>query len=212
MNERWVCKRCFADNDGTAGACVRCGLMRGSESTLEDQQAWASAAGVPGPARPAPAWRRLLQYWWIPALAIFLLVGYLTSARRDDGGSLSSGGTVSVDDLRPGDCFDAGAATEISDVDGVPCTESHAYEVFAVGDYDAEAYPSTPAETEDAFASVCLSPFADYVGIPYADSELWASMITPSEEGWDDGDREFICYLHEEDESPMTASMEGAGR
>ena len=212
MSERWVCKRCFADNEGTAGTCVRCGLMRGSESTLEDQQSWASAAGVPGPAGPAPAWRRLLQYWWIPALGIFLLVGYLTSARRDDGGSLSSGGTVSVDDLRPGDCFDSGEEIEISDVDGVPCTESHAYEVFAVGDYDAEVYPATRAQSDDAFASVCLGAFEEYVGLPYASSELWASMITPSEEGWNDGDREFICYLHEEDDAPMTSSMEGAGR
>lgn len=212
MSDRWVCKRCFADNDGAEGTCVRCGLMRGSESTLEDQQTWAKAAGVPGPAGPAPAWRRLLQYWWIAALGIFLLVGFLTSARRDDAGSLATGGNVSVDDLRPGDCFNVGNETEIDDVDGVPCTERHAYEVFAVGTYDADVYPSTREESQAAFQAVCLQPFASYVGIPYDASVLWASMITPSEEGWTDGDREFICYLHEEDESPMTSSMEGAAR
>lgn len=212
MSDRWVCKRCFADNAGAEGTCVRCGLMRGSESTLEDQQAWAKAAGVPGPAGPEPAWRRLLPYWWIAALGIFLLVGFLTSARRDDDGGLATGGNVSVDDLRPGDCFNAGDETEISDVDGVPCTESHAYEVFAVGTYEADVYPSTPEQSDAAFAATCLQPFASYVGTAYADSELWASMITPSKEGWDDGDREFICYLHEEDESPMTSSMEGAAR
>ncbi len=212
MSDRWVCKRCFADNDGSEGTCVRCGLMRGSESTLEDQETWAKAAGVPGPARPQPAWRRLLQYWWIPALAIFLLVGFVTSARRDDQGSLASAGNVSVEDLRPGDCFNAGEETEVSDVDGVPCTESHAYEVFAVADYDADVYPATREQSDAAFGATCLQPFEEYVGIPYADSRLYASMITPSEDGWNNGDREFICYLHEEDESPMTSSMEGAAR
>jgi putative regulator of septum formation len=43
MNERWVCKRCFADNDETDSACRRCGLVRGSESTQADQTTWLEA-------------------------------------------------------------------------------------------------------------------------------------------------------------------------
>jgi hypothetical protein len=211
VNERWVCKRCFSSNEGTVGACARCGLTRGAESSAEDQQSWAAQAGVGAPAAPQPAWRGLLRYWWIPALAIFLAVGYFTTARRGDDGSLSTAGTVSVDDLQVGDCFNSGDETEISSVDGRPCADPHQYEVFAIDRYEADSFP-TDAEMEQVFYSVCDAPFASYVGVSYAESELWASMITPSEETWGSGDREFICYLHEEDESDITGSMRGSNR
>jgi Septum formation len=220
VTERWVCKRCFADNDGTAIACARCGLTRGSEVTVSDQETWASAAGVPAPAtREAPGWRRWLRFWWIPAIAIGLLVGWFTTAQRGDDGSLTTAGNVSVTDLRAGDCFNGSDEEEISDVDGVPCDEPHEYEVFAVQDREGETFP-TDAEFEAIFESICVPAFGSYVGIPYTDSELWATMITPSESSWDDGDREYVCALYEPEDgedpdSPnieLTASMEGAAR
>lgn len=212
MNERWVCKRCFSSNEGTSGACARCGLTRGAESSLEDQQSWAAQAGVGAPAAPAPAWRRLLQYWWIPALAIFLLVGYLTTARRGDDGSLSTAGNVSVDDIQVGDCFNSDEETDISSVDGRPCAEPHQYEVFAIDTYDASTLPTTASEMDDVFYTVCAGPFEQFVGVPYVESALYASMITPSDETWADGDREFICFLHEEDESEISGSMRDSNR
>jgi hypothetical protein len=221
VTDRWVCKRCFADNDGTAMTCARCGLTRGSEVTASDQQSWASAAGVPAPAmeREPPAWRRWLRFWWIPALAIALLVGWFTTAQRGDDGSLTTAGNVSVTDLRPGDCFIGSDEEEISDVDGVPCDEAHEYEVFAVQDRDGDTYP-TDAEFDAIFESICVPAFDSYVGTAYADSVLWATMITPSESSWDDGDREYVCALYEPEdpEDPdsalvdLTTSMEGAAR
>jgi hypothetical protein len=206
VNERWVCKRCFADNDDTNAACIRCGLLRGAEAPAEDQSTWAARTA---PGEP-PLWRRLVGYWWIPALGIALLVGYLTTAQRGADGSLTSTGRVSVDDLRPGDCFSTDA-TELTDVDGVPCTEEHAYEVFAVDTHQAASFPSDD-EMESVFFSLCPDPFEDYVGRSYADSALWASMITPSEESWADGDRTFICYLYDPDDEALTASMRDAAR
>lgn len=212
MNERWVCKRCYSSNEGSVGACARCGLTRGAESSAEDQQSWAAQAGAGAPAAPQPAWRGLLRYWWIPALAIFLAVGYFTTARRGDDGSLSTAGTVSVDDLQVGDCFNSDEETDISAVDGRPCADPHQYEVFAVDRYEAAAYPSSNADMDAVFLAVCDTPFESFVGLPYADSVLYASMITPSEESWSSGDREFICFLHEEDESEFAGSMRGSNR
>ena len=221
MSDRWVCKRCYADNEGTAFSCAKCGLARGSEVTATDQQAWASSAGVPAPgAEPArPAWQSWLRFWWIPVLAIVLLVGWFTAARRGDDGSLTSGGTVSVTDLRPGDCFYEGEAEEISEVDGGPCDEPHDSEVFAVQDRDGETYP-TDAEFDAIFQSVCAGTFETYVGTAYDDSVLYAGMITPSEDSWNDGDREYVCYLYEPLDPnnldagnvELTTSMEGAAR
>jgi Septum formation len=218
VNERWVCKRCFADNEDSAGACQRCGLMRGSESTEADQGAWAAAPqAASGNARGGGLLSQVLRFWWIPAVAIALVVGYFTTAQRGDDGSLSTAGNVTVDDLRAGDCFNqaefaSSEEVEVSDVDGAPCTEPHAFEVYVVANYGGEVFPGTDSQFRVAFGEVCVPPFEDYVGIPYADSMLWASAITPTEEGWNAGDREFICYLHEERATMLSESQRGAAR
>lgn len=205
-------------------ACARCGLTRGSEVAPADQQQWATAAGVPVPgAEPQrPAWQSLLRFWWVPVIAIAgigLLIGWLNSAERGDDGSLTGAGTVSVTDLRAGDCFNGGEEQEISEVDGVPCDEAHEYEVYAVQDREGDSYP-TDDEFDAIFDSICVSAFETYVGVPYADSVLYAGMITPSESSWNDGDREYVCYLYEpiDGSDPnsanveLTSSMEGAAR
>jgi hypothetical protein len=212
VNERWVCKRCFADNDESNSTCQRCGLLRGADATQADQAGW---AGQPS-TTPAPGWRRWIRLWWIPALVIVLAVGYFASARRDDQGAIASGGTVDVNDLRSGDCFNTDEE-EIKEVDGVPCDEPHAYQVFAVVTHDATAFP-TDDEMGEVFRTKCVPPFEEFVGTDYDTSELYGQMITPSEDTWADGDREFICVLYEPDPNndalnlDLTESMEGANR
>ena len=220
MNERWVCKRCFADNEETVAACHRCGLIRGAESTDADQTAWSASpqpeAAAGGGRSGGGVLQQLLRFWWIPAAAIALGVGYFTTAQRGDDGSLSTAGNITVTDLQVGDCFNSAEFSEedveIGEVDGVPCDEPHAFEVFAVADYTGSAYPGTDAAFEAAFAEVCIPPFEGYVGVPYESSVLWASAITPTEEGWSSGDHEFICHLHEEDATQISGSQRGANR
>ena len=220
MNDRWVCKRCFADNEGAAPQCHKCGLLRGAESTAADQSAWAAtptAAAGSGEGRGSGLLPMLARFWWIPVAAIVVGVGYLTTAHRDDDGTVSTAGNLTVGDLQVGDCFneasfDSSGDVEVNDVDAVPCTQPHAYEVYAVSDYNGSVYPGTDALFETAFLEVCVPPFEPYVGIAWEDSQLWASAITPSEEGWNAGDREFICHLHEGDNSPLSESQRGAAR
>lgn len=221
MTDRWVCKRCFADNEGAAFACARCGLARGSEVTPADQQSWATEAGVAVPGAEQPGWSRWLRFWWIPAIAIVLAVGWFTAARRGDDGSLTSGGTLSVTDLRVGDCFnnDEESQEEITDVDAVPCDEPHEYEVFAVAEHESESFP-TDSEFEEIFGSLCVPAFETYVGSSYATSALYAGFITPSETSFAERDREYACYRFEpvDPNDPdsanveLTGSMKGSGR
>ncbi len=212
MSQRWVCKRCFADNEGPAGACASCGLPRGAEASADDQRAWAAQSGADRTPQPqVPGWRRWMRYWWVAALLIALGVGYLSSARRGDDGSLSDGGTVAVDELRVGDCFNTSEEAEITEVDGIPCDEPHDYEVFALTTHQAEAFP-TDAELEAVFTTACAAAFQEYVGVPYFDSELYGSMITPSEASWGDGDRDITCFLYDVERGQLTESMRGARR
>jgi hypothetical protein len=212
VTDRWVCKRCFADNNETEAACQRCGLIRGAEATPADQTSWAASPAGTATATPDPGWRRYLRFWWIPALAIALVVGYLTTARRDDDGSLATAGTVSVDDLREGDCFNTSDDVEISDVDGVPCTEPHAYEVFALATYEGDGTYPPDSQLDGIFTQVCEPSFETYVGLPYADSVIYGNMISPSEESWSKGDRSFICVLFDRNDDTLTESLAGANR
>ena len=218
MTDRWVCKRCFADNEAAAAACARCGLLRGAEVSEADRASWGAEAGVPVPSTAAaPGWQRWLRFWWIPVVVIVLVVGYLTTARRGDDGTLNAGGNLSVTDLQVGDCFTTDGATEISDVDGVPCDEPHTYEVFAVRDHGGPL-PLTDASYQSAFETLCLADFESYVEADWETSAIYADMITPSEESYGDGDREYICFLYEPDPANpdedriLEASMRGAAR
>lgn len=211
MSDRWVCRRCFGDNEEMDAVCARCGQARGADATIEEQRAWAAQTGATPIGDEPPAWRRWLRFWWIPALAVALVVGYLTTAQRGDDGALTSAGRVAVNDLRAGDCFNAGDETEISDVDGVPCSERHEYEVFAVKTHEAPTLPSS-AELDAVFASICLDEFERYVGAPYDTSEIYASIISPSESSWADGDRTFTCVLYDPADAELTESLRGAAR
>ncbi len=212
MSERWVCKRCFADNEESDAACTRCGLLRGAETPEADRREWASEEQARAFERAErPGWRRWLRFWWIPVLGVVLIVGYLGAARRGDDGSLTGSGTLNVDELREGDCFNTGDEEEISDVDGVPCDEPHGFEVLAVVRHEADAFP-TDAGMDQVFESRCVPPFESYVGAPYETSEIYGTMITPSEESWADGDRTFICVLYDPEDETLTESLRGAAR
>jgi hypothetical protein len=211
MSERWVCKRCFADNEETDPACQRCGLVRGAESTEADKTTWASQGGLT-PATHPPAWQRWLRYWWIPVLAVALVGGYLFSARRGDDGSLTSAGNVGVDDLRAGDCFNSSDEDEISDVDGVPCTVAHEWEVYALASWEGDGTFPPDSRLEAIFFEICEPSFAAYVGEPWETSAIFGSMISPSEDSWGTGDREFICVLYDPDDTQLTESLRGANR
>jgi hypothetical protein len=210
VNDRWVCKRCFADNESTDSACQRCGLIRGADATETDQTGWAQAASA-GPPQQA-GWQRWIRYWWIPVLVVVLAGGYLFGARRGDDGSLTSAGNVAIDDLRPGDCLNLGEELELADVDGVPCTEPHGFEVFELATWGGDGTYPPDSQVETIFLEACEPSFAAYVGEPWETSTIFADMITPTEAAWDEGARWVICLLYDPDNPQLTESLRGAGR
>jgi hypothetical protein len=181
MSGRWVCPRCYESNEADATSCSRCQLERGADPS----QAAAAVSAVPTPTgqpwapvaqqpRPRPAWLALLtRFGWIGAVIVIAGVGLFLNARRDDAGQISTGGTLQVQDLRVGDCFNLKdeAADSVEDVDAKPCTESHKYELYHVaamgeGDYPANDQLSGFAEQE------CVGAFTSYVGLGYDTSVL----------------------------------------
>lgn len=106
-----------------------------------------------------------------------------------------------------GDIAEGGVLTEL---DAVPCTEPHEAEAYASIDMDEGDYPGD--ETVQAQADeACLAEFETFVGLPYDDSELFSTYLTPTEESWAEGDREILCFVYEEG-GGTTGSLVDAAR
>ena len=198
MNERWVCKRCYADNEGAATQCVRCGLQRGAEVTSQAQQEWQAQSGQS--AEPAPAWRGLLRYAWIPVVIAVVAIGFFASQ-----------GSRDLENLAVGECFDTAETEVLTEVDKKDCGEPHQYEVVHVAAWTGndDTFPSDAAQ-DDFIATECISAFGEYVGSNYDTSSLFLQTITPSPESWEDGDRMFVCaaYLPNEE---LDSSVRNSG-
>lgn len=214
--ERWVCRRCFSSNDGTATACANCGQMRDAGAYPDAADGW---TGGP-PAQPAGGQGRQFP-WRLVIYGVIALVfiggSVLFAARRGDSGEIVDAGNLSVFDLQEGDCFDAGLSssqvTEISEVNAIPCAEAHVYEMFSVADYPAGESPSAADEDYTAWEREnCLGQFQAYVGLDYDSSMYYISALIPTESSWAQGDRTLMCFLHTDVESAVTGSARGAAQ
>ena len=122
------------------------------------------------------------------------------------------GEETSVFDLEIGDCFSESGDQTVSVV-VVDCEQPHVYEVFALVTVEGgedDPYPGDEVIGSEADAG-CEAPFAEYVGLDYADSQWYVTSLTPTESTWAEGDREIVCLLNLEDESEVTGSAEGSG-
>jgi hypothetical protein len=85
-------------------------------------------------------------------------------AKRDSSGNVSQAGTLSVLDLKVGDCFNSPSAdSDIESVTAVPCTQAHDSQVYAEPKISESSYPGTATlktegqtacNTDDALAGV----------------------------------------------------------
>ncbi|MFC7407119.1 septum formation family protein [Georgenia alba] len=117
-----------------------------------------------------------------------------------------------VFELQEGDClnrsdFEGG---EVTDVEILECGEQHDAEVFALVEHTGEEFPGDQAIQDEA-GTMCEPPFEEFIGVPYAESELFFSVLTPSEESWNQADDRTSACIVTVDE-PMTGSLEGANR
>lgn len=172
------------------------------DSGGQDPSGAFQAPGGQGPRRRR--WiRPLITLGIIGALAAGgAIVDAVTSADRDESGSVVGSGDVSSADVAVGDCLIDPLAGEdegeVDDIRAVPCTEPHDLEVYALGTLPDGEYPADE-ELDTEAGDVCVTNFDAYVGTAYEDSRLDLGFITPSAEAWDDGDRGVSCFLFELD-------------
>jgi hypothetical protein len=140
----------------------------------------------------------------------FTRIALLVSVVSLFAAGCSSEGNVFA--LGVGDCFGGQAGGEISDVPIVECSEPHESEVYSVWDVEGESLPIGTSSFEEG----CLERFEAAIGAPFESSVVYSSIIFPTSDSWDQGDREVICYGFEVDEEfnpiKVTGSILDSGR
>lgn len=142
-------------------------------------------------------------------------VGWFMEAKRDDSGAIVSEGSIDAFQIRVGDCFDdastesTGEESTVTDVHGVPCSQPHDNEVYAVFDVSLTEFPQGDAMAQIAFDS-CLEHFESFVGRDYPSSALDIMTLYPSHESWHrQNDREVICAVYDVSLSKLEGSARG---
>ncbi|WP_460755461.1 septum formation family protein [Myceligenerans cantabricum] len=135
-----------------------------------------------------------------------------TEAQRDANGEVTAAADADAMTVEIGDCLDIAQLENqatFTDLPVVPCGEEHTGEIYAEKDLANGEFPGKKevADEADAF---CESEFEPFVGMSFADSELYFWSFYPTEESWAQDDRTLQCVL--ESDKPVTASLEGVER
>lgn len=121
----------------------------------------------------------------------------------------SQGNVFSIEE---GTCFDDEGEfnDEVSSVPIVDCDDPHDNEVYAIFEMTDTDFPGSEAAGAQA-DQMCLPAFESFVGLGYDVSILDFGWLVPTDESWDGGDREIVCFLYRVDLEKMTGTMEGSG-
>lgn len=144
-------------------------------------------------------------------LASFLILAACGEpASRNDSGEVVASGDIDVFNTKVGDCFnDQASESDVTDVPGVPCSEPHDNEVFALIDTTLTSYPGEDEMFETA-TDECIGVFKDFVGASYDKSILAVFPLVPTLDSWKRlNDREIICALYHMDQDKLTGTMRG---
>lgn len=115
------------------------------------------------------------------------------------------GGGTAINEVAVGDCFNDPNSELVTTLEIVDCAEPHDNEVYAKTLLTESVWPGSEAVEEVAFAA-CLGEFEGYVGETYAESSLDYFFLSPTEEGFGDGDRTVLCVLYSADLEKLSGS------
>ena len=153
-----------------------------------------------------------MKSWGIYIIAAlgFVIYGAVTDADRDSSGAIVGSGNVDAFNIRVGDCFDDSSSydDEVDSLPGVPCSQPHDNETYAVFDVTVSSYPQDDAMAELANES-CLERFESFVGKDYQSSTLEIMTLYPTAQSWRQDDHEVVCAVYDMNAAKLEGSVKG---
>lgn len=144
-------------------------------------------------------------------------VAHLAPSASDGAASLAASAMavpIQVSKLVVGDCLDNFGDTDVASAVGVtlvPCTEVHAFEVYAGFDLPMESYPGEDAVVAAA-EDGCGTRFEAFTGSAYDGSQLDYNYFVPPEDGWTISGSHLVSCLIDDPAGPVTGTLAQARR
>ncbi len=152
----------------------------------------------------------------VGALVVLLLIALVAL-----GAMLVEESVVAAGSIERGECFadfdqfetGTDGTGQVTSVDRIDCAEAHALEAYFVGPaYESyDLYPGTE-EIDDVAITSCRQRFERFVDFEWESSELDFWWLTPTESGWEAGDRGLVCLVGDYDKELVVGTLEDAGR
>jgi hypothetical protein len=151
----------------------------------------------------------IVSVLWIAGVVASGLALYNLVARRDDSGAINHAGKLPVNSLRAGDCVKKFGEGSSITVDGVPCSDPHNTQVYAIFELPDEPFPG-----QDGVISASEKGCTDRVPAALeprvSNGDLSVAYLHPQEASWDRGDREVACVVISE-KGDLTESLPVTG-
>lgn len=143
--------------------------------------------------------KKVVGWGTVAGVAVFGGVNAFDDATtRNEQNEIVESGGLGAFAIEVGDCLNLPSElSEVQSVEGVPCSQPHSAQAFAVFDLVGfgDDFPGAEAFEEEADAG-CLEHFESFVGLPYEESELYLMTLVPTEGSWVEmDDREVVCLL-----------------
>ncbi|GAA4569931.1 DUF4190 domain-containing protein [Planotetraspora kaengkrachanensis] len=143
---------------------------------------------------------------WIALFALLMTIATLGVAERDETGTVTRGGSVSVTSLHEGDCVDGVVEGKvITTLKAVPCAQPHDAEVIVVFDLPAGAWPGREAAGDAAADSCDQRLYSLLADSPMLD-RLNSFVLYPSSASVWSVDRTVDCMVVDLDAGKLTGS------
>lgn len=159
--------------------------------------------------------KNLIRNIIILGILVFLFFLFFPDAERDSEGQIISEGSLSLKDLRVGDCFnqkeldDESEYELLDEVDAMPCERLHDFEVYAISQNVFEQQSSFDMDSTIP-VEFCLSEYSNLKNISIEETykkllqdeepEIYKSIyFSPSSETWARGDRKVTCAIYKKE-------------
>jgi hypothetical protein len=165
-----------------------------------------------GPPRPALAVGSGIAAGLATLGLIWLLLVLTGGSDDDDDADVAAesrvGSTVSLADLEEGDCMNFASGTEAAQFRLIGCNQDHTAEVSGfVVHPDADGDFPGDEELASWLGNSCDIENGDYLGAPVLTTTLNSGSLLPDSTAWQAGAGRAVCYLSQDDGSPLSTSV-----